>query len=230
MNKTAIVFGASGLTGSHLLHELLESSDYEKIKVVTRHPVPLADPRLDQIVFADFDKLEEFAPSMKGDVVFICLGSTIRKAGSPDAFRKIDLTYPVTIAKIAEANQVPALVVMSSVGADQHSSVLYLRTKGEMEQQVRQHFTGALKILRPSMLLGSRKEIRITEEIGKVLTPFFGIFMLGRFRKYRGIHALSVAKAMVKLASDTSNQIIYESDEIARHAGPLQKISKHAVK
>jgi uncharacterized protein YbjT (DUF2867 family) len=230
MEQTAIVFGATGLTGSSLLLELLEDSRFSKIKVFARYPLPISDARIEQVILADFDKLEEFSSSIKGDVVFCCLGTTIRQAGTAEAFRKIDLTYPVTISKIAQANNIPSFVVISSIGADYKSKVLYLRTKGEMEKTIRLQYSGNLKVLRPSMLLGHRKEFRLAEEIGKVLTIAIGFILLGPLRKYRGVKASVVAKAMIKSLDLPADKLIIESNEIVKLGESETKIPNYAVK
>jgi uncharacterized protein YbjT (DUF2867 family) len=223
MNLTAIVFGATGLTGNYVVCELFKNPDFKKVKVVTRFPIPLSDAKLEQIVLSDFEKLSEYTSELKGDVIFCCLGTTIKKVGTPEAFRKVDLEYPVAVASIGQANGVGAMVVVSSIGADASSKYLYLRTKGEMENKIREIFTGDIKIFRPSMLLGHRGEMRFAEEVGKMMMYPVNYLLFGKFRKYRSIHALAVAKAMVASLSTPKDKIVFESDEIADLAGKIAR-------
>ena len=142
MNQTATVFGATGLVGKELIFELLESIHYTKVKAVVRNTLPLAHPKLEQIVIKDFNNLKDLASHLTSDVFFCCIGTTIKKAGSQEAFKKVDLDLPVKIATIAESIHVPNLIIVSSIGANAHSSNFYLRTKGEMEQKVQDVFHG----------------------------------------------------------------------------------------
>jgi uncharacterized protein YbjT (DUF2867 family) len=216
MSQTAIIFGATGLTGNHLLYELLEEARFTSIKVFTRRPLPIASAMIEQVIVEDFDRLDQYASKIVGDVVFCCLGTTIKKAGSKAAFEKADLGYPLEIAKIAQTNKVPNLIVISSIGADAASSTFYLNVKGRMEQQIRAAFTGNLKFLRPSMLLGDRKEFRLGEVIGKYPARLLSFLMIGPLSKYRAIESITVARAMIKAISLPHEKIFIESDQIAR--------------
>ncbi|MDP4208380.1 MAG: NAD(P)H-binding protein [Bacteroidota bacterium] len=229
MSKNAIIFGATGLIGNHLLFELLENEDFTSIKTITRKPLPLSHPKLQQIIVEDFEKLPDFADVIKADVIFCCIGTTIKKAGSQDAFRKVDLNIPVTVAKIAQNNNIENLIIISSIGANAGLSNFYLKTKGQMEQQVTNIFSGNLKFLRPSLLLGSRKEFRLGEEIGKVFTAMISLLMFGPLRKYRGIHALAVARGMIKAIDMPREQRFVESDEIAKMVGHISTHKKTGI-
>ena len=144
MNKTAIVFGATGLVGKELIFELLEDQRFLKVKAIVRNPLPLSHSKLDQVILKDYSNLDSIASQLSADAYFCCIGTTIKKAGSQDAFRKIDFDIPLKIAKLAESLQVPTLVVISSIGASATTANFYLRTKGEMEQEVRKAFNGNL--------------------------------------------------------------------------------------
>jgi uncharacterized protein YbjT (DUF2867 family) len=213
MEKTALVFGASGLIGSHLLNELLMPGRYDSIRVFGRTALVLNDNRVSNFLI-DFDDPESYRSQIKGRDIFCCLGTTMRKAGSKDAFQKVDLSYPVNIARVGKQNGVTGFYVVSSLGANPASRNFYLRTKGEMEEQIRHLEFPNLAIMRPSLLLGERKEFRFGEKIAQKLYPVFYPFLIGSLRKYRGIEAADVARAMVILALTGSAKQVYQSDEI----------------
>jgi uncharacterized protein YbjT (DUF2867 family) len=221
--STAIVFGATGLVGKELIFGLLESIQCVKVKAVVRTVLPLAHPKLEQIIVKDFNKLKDYAPQLAADVFFCCIGTTIKKAGSQEAFKNVDLDIPVIIAAIAESIHVPNLIVVSSIGANAKSKNFYLRTKGEMEQKVQLVYHGNLKFIQPSFLIGNRGEFRFGEKVAKVLNAVFGIFMLGPLAKYRGIHSGEVANSMILLTNFPKEKIFVQSDELRRIAGKIKK-------
>ncbi|TVR70960.1 MAG: oxidoreductase [Marinilabiliales bacterium] len=211
--KTAILFGATGLTGSLLLTKLIQDERYEKVKVFTRS-VPDAKSDKLQIINTDLDNLENYSDDISGHDLFCCLGTTIKKAGTKENFRKVDLEWPALIAKTASKNGIPNFLMISSIGANPESSNFYLRTKGEAENAVRHHKFNKIVILRPSMLLGKRNEFRFFEEMGKlVMAPLKFVFR-GKLKKYRPIDAERVARAMVKFANITTSKTVFESHEI----------------
>lgn len=218
-HKIAIVFGATGLVGSVLLKQLCESPVYSEVVTFSRKSLSFNHPKIKE-VFNYFTDLTSIKNSLHGDDLFCCLGTTIKKAGSQENFKKIDFELPVQLAKMAEENKIKGFFVVSSIGADPKSSNFYLRTKGEMEKEVLDCNIPKIAIVRPSMLLGKRDEFRFGEEIGKMLMKTFSIFVTGRFRKYRAIQAETVARAMIVIANDdNSDQDIYESDELIEIAG-----------
>jgi uncharacterized protein YbjT (DUF2867 family) len=219
MNQTATAFGATGLVGKELIFELLESIPYLKVKAVVRKTLPIAHPKLEQIIIKDFENLKDYAPQLTSDVFFCCIGTTIKKAGNQDAFKKVDLDIPLKIATIAESIHVPNLVVVSSIGANANSGNFYLRTKGEMEQKVQTAYHGNLKIVQPSFLVGNRAEFRFGEKVAKVFNMVCGIFMFGPLAKYKGIHATDVARSMIKLAESSKDIVIVQSDKLHKIAG-----------
>ncbi|HSO78416.1 MAG TPA: SDR family oxidoreductase, partial [Bacteroidales bacterium] len=151
--------------------------------------------------------------------IFCCLGTTIKKAGSQEAFRKVDLEAPAKIASIAAENEVKQFIVISSIGADPGSRNFYLRTKGQMEQTVQKEHFQAVAILRPSMITGKRKEFRMAEETGKMIFRPLEKLLLGRLRKYRSIKAKTIARAMVNIALTPQDKTVFESHEIQKLAG-----------
>ncbi len=218
MQKTALVFGATGLTGSYLVNELTKESHYQKIKVFNRKSQNYNNPQLEEHLI-DFNQLNEYAHEFKADDVFCCLGTTLKKAGSKDNFFAIDHDLPVQIARICQNNQCETFIAISSIGANAKSSNYYLRTKGFMEQEIMNMDFPYQALVRPSMLLGNRNESRPAETIGKILMKIFAFLLIGRLKKYQGIHAQTVAKAMIQIVNQQKyfseiGKNIFESDEL----------------
>ncbi len=211
--KTAVIFGATGLTGSIVLKKLIQDERYEKVKVFTRSEPEIKSDKL-EIINTELENLELYSDKISGDDVFCCLGTTIKKAGSKENFKKVDLEWPALIAEIASKNKVPNFLMISSIGADPESSNFYLRTKGEAERAVRQHDFNKVIILRPSMLLGKRREFRFFEELGKIIMVPLKFLFRGKLRKYRPINSERVASAMIKFANITTSKYVFESHEI----------------
>jgi uncharacterized protein YbjT (DUF2867 family) len=218
MNKTAVVFGATGLVGRELVSGLLESSDYDKVVAVVRKDLPDSDSRLEQIILPDYSQLSQFKDKLNAETYFCCIGTTIKTAGSKAAFRKVDLDIPVQIAKLAQELSVPSMVVISSLGALASSFNFYLQTKGEMENSVKTYYKGNIKVVRPSLLMGNRKEYRFGEKAALNFMKVFGWMFAGPFSKYRGISARDVAKAMIKIAGLPQGKVTYESGELREMA------------
>lgn len=211
--KIAILFGATGLVGNNVLMRLLSDDRYEKIKVFSRGELSVKNEKI-TIIQTDFSNFEELKPKITGTDVFCCLGTTIKKAGSQENFKKIDFELVVNIAKAAYENKVPDFLVISSVGANLKSGNFYLRTKGEMEEEILNIPFSKLVILRPSLLLGKRKEFRLFEEIGKAIFSFLSFLLLGKLRKFKPNNASDVGKVMVKLANVTTSKKVFEPNDI----------------
>jgi uncharacterized protein YbjT (DUF2867 family) len=218
--KTALLFGATGLVGHYLLQELIEDPTYSEVVVFSRKRISLQHEKLTQVIteFSDLLLIEE---KIKGDALFCCLGSTIKKAGSQLAFRKVDYELPVILAEIASANHVNSYLVVSSIGADAKSGNFYLKTKGEMENAVSAYDFKNLVIFRPSILLGERTETRIGESIGKAVMNILSPLLIGPAKKYKPVHGKTVARAMLKLSSGIYEKKIVASDEIRHLAEQL---------
>lgn len=216
VKRTAIVFGATGLIGKSLVEELSVSGIYQLIKVFVRKKTDYSGKEKINEYLIDFSKLTEYSEMITGDDLFICLGTTIKKAGSVSKMEEIDRDLPVRISKIASENRVKGLAVVSSIGADSLSSNDYLRIKGEMERKIMALSFNTIAIVRPSILLGKREEKRFGESMGKVFIKLFGVVLLGKFRKYRGIEGKDVAKAMIRILNEKTGKEIFESD-ILKH-------------
>ena len=212
--KTAVVFGGTGLVGSYLISELLESREYYKIVVFSRRKASLVvnEKLSEQIV--DFENQVSYESRISGDDIFICLGTTIKKAGSVSRMEEIDRDLPVSIAKAALKNGAKGLAVISSIGAGEKSANYYLRIKGEMERGILDLDFATIALVRPSLLLGNRNEKRFGENAGKIFMKAFGFFFWGRFSKYRAIEGRDVARAMIKILNNNTGKRVYESDEL----------------
>ncbi len=215
--KRVLVFGASGLVGTQMVLELNRDESYSSVIVFVRKPLKINYPKVTEQVI-DFDRLEKYAPLFQGDELFICLGTTIKKAGSAGAVEKIDRDLPVGIARLAFENGVKRIGVVSSLGANPALRNFYLRIKGEMEAGIRAIPFDQIVIARPSMLLGERADFRFGEAFGKVVMKAVNVLLVGSMRKYRGIEGQAVARAMIALIGSGEKEIIYESDVLQNWA------------
>ena len=210
--KTALVVGATGLIGSQLVKLLSEDKDFGKVIVLSRRPLTV--PEKCENVVVNFDSLSESYEVIKADVVFCCLGTTIRVARTKEAFRKVDYDYPVEVAKLAKANGAVTYLLVSALGADKGSSVFYNKVKGEVEEAIQQLNYEMFHIFRPSLLLGDRHESRSGEDAAKVFFKFFGFLVP---KKYKAIESLKVAKAMLHFAKQVERGTFkHESSDLQK--------------
>lgn len=207
--KTALLVGATGLIGDLLLRRLVDSAVYDRITVLTRKPLALQHPRVQEIPF-QFD-----APNgllVRADDVYCCLGTTIKKAGSKEAFRQVDYQYPMDIARLARENGATQFAIVTAMGASVDSSFFYNRVKGEVERDLTALRYPALLIFRPSLLLGDRQESRLGERIGAGVMRLLAPLIPAR---YKGIDAAKVANAMLTtMQQELSGKHIFESDKL----------------
>tara|TARA_R110000751_G_scaffold26116_3_gene70338 strand:+ start:46 stop:711 length:666 start_codon:yes stop_codon:yes gene_type:complete len=218
MNKTAIILGASGLTGGLLLEKLIVDDRYESIKLFSRSSIKGLPNKVKQYI-GDLLELEQFKNDFTGDEVYCCIGTTAKKTPDKSLYRDIDYGIPVAAAKLAKANRINTFLVISAMGANKKSSVFYNRTKGEMEQEVLNQAIPRTSILRPSLIGGERNEQRLLEKIGLVVFKVIQPLFIGPLKKYRIINADSIAQAMLNLANATSNtDVIITSDDIEQLA------------
>ncbi len=213
--RKALIVGATGLIGGYCLENLCDNPKYSEVTAIVRKPILKTHRKL-KVVLSNFDSLEHDLPNVQAHDVFCCLGTTIKKAGSQDAFRKIDFSLVITVAELMRKQGSDQFLVISSMGADSESKVFYNRTKGEMEEALKEIGYPCIRIIRPSLLLGKRDEFRFGEKIGVILTPVLKPFLIGSLKKYTPIEAESVARFMVKVASEepVSGVHVYESDLI----------------
>lgn len=213
--KQIVIVGATGLVGSRLLDLLLADVTVSKVVVLSRREPELEHRKL-EVILTDFKKLDSLADRLKDfSVLYCCIGTTIRKAGSRELFTEVDYQIPLRLAAMASAAGIKKFIAISSLGADPNSRNFYLRTKGEMERDIDAGFKfQKLAFVRPSLLLGPRKEFRLGEKIGQFFMVMFSFALSGRFRKYRPIHDFNVAKAMISVSNSVNNQRVYESLEL----------------
>ena len=211
--KTALVFGSSGLVGSHLLNGLIHNSNYSKIKIFVRSLSEINDSKI-EIIKTDFNNLDKHVEDIKGDECFFCIGTTKKKSPDKSEYQKIELDIPKKIAQIAKFNLVKSFFFISSGYANPKSSGDYLKFKGFVEEEIKNLNFDKIGIMRPSFLLGNRKEKRIGEKLGIILFKLLTPILVGPLRKMRPIRSEIVAKAMVKLANENIVQSIFESNEI----------------
>ena len=215
--RTALVAGATGLVGGHVLRLLLADPDYQQVTVLARRALPQAHPKLVTRV-VDFDRLEEVTPFPRAQDLFCCLGTTIRIAGSRDAFSKVDFTYVYDVARLAARNGAAQLLLVTATGANARSRIFYNRVKGKVEDAVRALPLHGIHIFRPSLLLGERAASRPGEGIATAVSRAVQWAFVGPLARYRPIEGETVARAMVQVAkAGRSGARVYESEEI----GPL---------
>ena len=211
--KTALIFGSSGLVGGQLLNKLIQNNNYNKIKVFVRSDPQIKDVKL-EIIKTDFNNLENHRDDIKGDDCFYCIGTTKQNSPDKNEYRRVELDVPKQVAQIAKSNLVNSFVFVSSGYADPNSSGDYLKFKGLVEEELKKLNFSKLGIMRPSFLIGNRKEKRFAEKIGifffKLLSPLF----LGPLKKMKPIHSEKVAKAMIKISNGDFKQHVFESNEI----------------
>ena len=215
MNRKAVIVGATGLIGKELLHLLLSAPAYTAITLLVRRPTGLTHPKLQEKVI-DFDLLEQSDINLTGADVFCTLGTTIKKAGTREDFRRVDYAYPLTLGQKAKVQGAKQLLIVTSMGANPSSPIFYNSVKGEIEKALRDLDLPTLQVFRPSLLLGNRDEFRISEKIASVIMRILAPLFLGPLRKYSAIEARSVANAMILAAQRTLPGIhVYETDQIA---------------
>ncbi|MEE9408238.1 MAG: NAD(P)H-binding protein [Polaribacter sp.] len=213
MSKTAIILGATGLTGSILLEKLIANNYYKKIILFSRNSVTNTSTKIEEHLI-DLLKLEEYKDQFIGDEVFCCIGTTGSKTKNKKLYKRIDYGIPVSAANLAKQNNINTFIVISSMGADVESSMFYNRTKGEMERDVLQQNIKNTFILRPSLIGGKRNEFRFGEKIGKGIMSILNPLFMGNLKKYKMIHPKEIANCMQILASKTENERIISSDKI----------------
>jgi len=212
--RKAIIAGATGLIGCELLKILLESTDYQEVISISRGEIPVQHKKLVQLII-NFDELEKYAHTLKGDVLFCCLGSTRKKTPDLSVYRKVDHTYPVQLGQIAKANHIKQYHFVSAIGADANSTNFYTKMKGETEADLAHLNLPCLHIYQPSILTGDRKESRPLEKLSIAVMKVFNPLLFGSLKKYRSIPAATVARAMYNQSLKPETGLyIHPSDHI----------------
>ena len=212
--KTALLYGASGLVGSHLLNQLIKDTNYSKIKLFVRSVTEIIDPKV-EIIKIDFNNLQNHKEDVKGDDCFFCIGSTKKNSSDKDEYRRVELDIPKEIAKIEKLNLVNSFIFVSAIYANPNSSGDYVRFKGLVEEELKRLNFPKLALMRPSFLMGDRKEKRVGEKIGIFVFKLLSPLLLGPLKKMRPINAETVAKAMIRATNENLEKNIFESNEIA---------------
>ncbi|MDB4246555.1 NAD(P)H-binding protein [Candidatus Pelagibacter sp.] len=212
--KTALLFGSSGLVGGHLLNQLIKDINYSKIKLFVRSVPENSDPKV-EIIKTDFTNLQNHNEDIKGDDCFVCIGTTKKNSPDKDEYKRVELDIPKEIAKIAKSNLVNAFIFVSALYANPKSSGDYVRFKGLVEEELKELNFPKLGIMRPSFLIGNRKEKRVSETMGIFVFKLLSPLLLGPLKKMKPIHSETVARAMIAVIQNDIQQTIFESNEIS---------------
>ena len=211
--KTALLFGSSGLVGGHLLNQLIKDTNYSKIKLFVRSFPEINDPKV-EIIKTDFSNLQNHNEDIKGDDCFVCIGTTKKNSPDKDEYKRVELDIPKEVAKIAKSNLVNSFIFVSALYANSKSSGEYIRFKGQVEDELKELNFPKLAILRPSFLIGNRKEKRASETIGIFVFKLLSPLLLGPLKKMKPIHSETVAKAMIAIIQKDIQQTVFESNQI----------------
>jgi uncharacterized protein YbjT (DUF2867 family) len=211
--KTAIVFGSTGLIGGHLVNQLIQDNYYTKIKIFVRSQTSINNEKV-EVINIDFNNLGNHKTEITGDDCFFCIGTTKQNSPDKNDYQKVELDIPKEIAQIAKANSVKSFIFISSIYANPNSSGNYVKFKGLVEEELKRLNFSKLGILRPSFLMGKRKENRVGEKIGILTFRVLSPLLFGPFKKMKPISSEIVAKAMIKIAKQNLQKITLESDEI----------------
>ena len=207
---TSIIAGSTGLIGGNVIEVL--SNQKQSAIALTRRSIPNLPPNVTEMII-DFDAFEKIGSLPSCNNIFICLGTTIKIAGSQENFRKVDLDYCINIAKKAKESGAETLSLISSIGANSSSKNFYLRTKGELEESIQELGFSTVNIFRPSFLVGERSEKRLVEKIAIKFAKIIDLFLIGSANKYRSVKAESLAKTMVlKVESKPGVNYFYFDD------------------
>ena len=213
--KTALLFGSSGLVGSELLNLIIQSNKYDNIKLFVRSETSNTHPKI-KIIKTDFNNLNNHKNSIVGDDCFFCIGTTRKNTPDENEYIRIEYSIPIEVAKIAITNSVNNFIYVSSLGANPNASGLYLKNKGQAEEELIKLNFQKLSIIRPSILLGNRKENRIGEKIGIFIMQTLSPLFLGKLKKYKPIKVENVAKAILGIAQNNYKNQIIESDQLVK--------------
>lgn len=209
---TAVIVGATGLVGQHVLAQAIQEPTYKKIYAIGRTKPNKEHPKLSFIESA-LDNLEKHGDLFKDADLFCCLGTTIKKAKSKEAFRKVDFAYPLQVAKVGEAMKAASFHCITAIGASSSSAFFYSRVKGELEEELKRTQLPSIHLYHPSLLVGKRSEFRFGEAVSqKVILPFAQM-MKGPLKKYRPVKGNQLGQFIIKTAVSGSVGLhIHEGD------------------
>lgn len=213
MKKTAIILGATGLTGGYLTEILLEDPAFTKVKILARRATGIKHPKIEEII-GDLLDITTFEDHLTGDVVFCCIGTTKAKTPDRTQYRAIDYGIPVNTAQRAKEHQIPMYLVISSAGTNPQSPFFYARTKGEMERDLVKIGIEHTFILKPAFINGRPDKDRKGEKTLKVFMAVMDFFMVGPLKKWKSTQAKDIARAMAQLAKQPTDHIEIPNQEI----------------
>lgn len=194
----AVIAGATGLVGSHLLQKLIDDNQYTQIISVSRNPLPITSSKLKEVIVKDFSKLEESSEKLKGDAYFCCLGTTIKLARTKENFRKVDHDAVLYFAKIAKHHNAESFILVSAQGANPKSYIFYNKVKGEVEKDLQELGLQRLVIMHPSLLIGDRKEFRLGEKVFSKLVEGLAPILPQKFKKMAMTPVVDLSERMLK--------------------------------
>lgn len=228
-NRTAIVFGATGMIGTYLVEELIQNMRYSAIKVFSRRKLNIEHIKVIEHI-VDVEDVSSYKDLIRGDDLFICLGTTMKKAGSIKRYEELDRDMPVNIALASYKSGIRRIAVVSALGANIKSKTSYNRIKGEMEEGISKIDFESTIIARPSLLLGNRGEFRLFEKIATVFAKLFSFILSGKLEIYRAIHGRNVAIAMIEIIAGQKGKKIYLSHELKHLADKRAKTNNETNK
>ena len=214
MPYSVILIGSSGLIGSNLLSELIQSEAISEILLLVRRSSGISDFKVKELI-VNFDEPNSYSIDIQADIIFSCLGTTKSETPNSALYRQIDLGYPLNLAKLGQKNGVAQFHIISSLGADAGSSNSYLKLKGELEQELKKLTISSLHIYQPSFLIGERKKDRLADKIMKPVFRLIDPLLIGSLKKYRSIKAADVARVMLNQSiKDLKGTFTYPSIQI----------------
>ncbi|PRP67539.1 NAD(P)H-binding protein [Nonlabens agnitus] len=209
----AVIIGATGLTGSALLEQLLDDSRYDVVITLSRKRVQKEHPKLLNFEADLFDPVT-YEHHLKGDHLFICTGTTKAKTPDPKKYYRIEHDLPLTVARVALKNDVATMVAISALGADPDSRFSYNKGKGEMESDLEQLGFEQAYFVQPALIGGEREEKRTFESLWKKFQKFIDPLLVGGLKKYRTIEPAVISQAMIEIAVNGYPKSRIESDEL----------------
>ena len=212
--KTALIFGSTGLVGGNVLNQLIQNDNYSKIKIFVRSSIQVNNSKV-QVIQTDFNNLEKHKEEIMGSECFYCIGTTKKNSFDKNEYQRIELDIPKKVAQIAKSNNINSYFFVSSGYANSKSSGDYLKYKGLVEEEILSLGFSKIGIMRPSFILGNRKEFRLGEKIGIIIFKLLNPIFIGPLKKMRSIRSETIARAMIKIANEDIDRKIFESDQIS---------------
>ncbi|MFN4082959.1 MAG: NAD-dependent epimerase/dehydratase family protein [Bacteroidia bacterium] len=212
--RTALVIGATGLVGKALVYELLKNNEYLKVIILTRKDLVIKHHKLEQHI-VDFDNLDDYKEVIKADDIFCCIGTTSAQTPDKNKYRKIEIDYPKKVAELGLQNHANQLFYISAMGSNINSPIFYSKLKAEAENALSELNFKSIHIIKPALLLGARKQLRVGEKMAQYIFKVINPVFIGPLKQYKAITAETVAKAMIKIALQNLNgKHIWPNDKL----------------